>query len=143
MSPEPKYSPQDVPFIKKGRNRLAGTRMKQLLRAAERAHDDPPPQSGECCGSACDPCVTTLWAEELAVWRERWGEGAVEDAAAALFIERDSSWPWADDLLFMASTVGGLCKDSSSEESTTNSEDDIRAQLIHWTINGEMTMICN
>ncbi|RAL04132.1 uncharacterized protein BO80DRAFT_256744 [Aspergillus ibericus CBS 121593] len=80
MSPSPIYTPHETPFIKKRRNRLSTTRTKQLVRAAERAYNDPPPPPGlgECCGSSCDPCVTDLWKEELTVWRERWGEGAVE-----------------------------------------------------------------
>ncbi|PWY87126.1 hypothetical protein BO94DRAFT_67642 [Aspergillus sclerotioniger CBS 115572] len=80
MSPSPIYTPQDTPFFKSHRNRLTKTRTKQLLRAAKRTYNDPPPPPGlgECCGSSCDPCVTDLWKEELAVWRERWGEGAVE-----------------------------------------------------------------
>ncbi|KAG2420928.1 hypothetical protein HFD88_000542 [Aspergillus terreus] len=79
--PTPRYSPADVPSIKKQAKRLSTTRLKQLLRAAERAHDDPPPPPGlgECCGSSCDPCVNDLWREELACWRERWGEGAVTE----------------------------------------------------------------
>ncbi|KAL4893821.1 hypothetical protein BDV59DRAFT_177241 [Aspergillus ambiguus] len=80
VPPTPLYAPAEVPSIKKKAKRLSGTRLKQLLRAAERAHDDPPPPPGlgECCGSSCDPCVNDLWREELACWRERWGEGAVE-----------------------------------------------------------------
>lgn len=72
--PEPRYDPQNVPRIKNAK-RLAATRTKQLVRAASRAHDDPPPKPGlgECCGSSCDPCVNDLWREELACWKERWG----------------------------------------------------------------------
>lgn len=79
MSPAPLYAPTEVPRIKSAK-RLTGTRTKQLVRAAERAHDDPPPPPGlgECCGSSCDPCVNDLWKEELACWKERWGDGAVE-----------------------------------------------------------------
>lgn len=75
----PLYAPDQVPRIKNAK-RLTKTRTKQLVRAADRPHDDPPPPPGlgECCGSSCDPCVNDLWREELAVWRERWGEGAVE-----------------------------------------------------------------
>ncbi|KAF9887097.1 hypothetical protein FE257_010591 [Aspergillus nanangensis] len=78
--PEPLYTPAEVPLIKKKAKRLANTRLKQLLRAAERVHNEPPPPPGlgECCGSSCDPCVNDLWREELACWRERWGDGAVE-----------------------------------------------------------------
>ncbi|KAE8392477.1 hypothetical protein BDV23DRAFT_181626 [Aspergillus alliaceus] len=78
-TPDPIYKPAEVPLIKNAK-RLTTTRTKQLMRAAERAHDDPPPPPGlgECCGSSCDPCVTDLWREELACWRERWGEGAVD-----------------------------------------------------------------
>ena len=78
-TPDPLYKPAEVPRIKNAK-RLTGTRTKQLIRAADRGHDDPPPPPGlgECCGSSCDPCVNDLWREELACWRERWGEGAVE-----------------------------------------------------------------
>ncbi|KAB8078307.1 hypothetical protein BDV29DRAFT_152835 [Aspergillus leporis] len=78
-SPDPLYKPSEVPRIKNAK-RLAGTRMKQLIRAADRPHDDPPPPPGlgDCCGSSCDPCVKDLWREELACWRERWGGAAVE-----------------------------------------------------------------
>ncbi|KAL3263829.1 hypothetical protein ABHI18_001372 [Aspergillus niger] len=84
MPPSPLYTPQDVPSFKKRRNRLPNTRAKQLLRAAERDYNDPPPPPGlgECCGSSCDPCVNDLWKEELAIWRERWGDGAVEDGGS-------------------------------------------------------------
>ncbi|RHZ48582.1 uncharacterized protein CDV56_104327 [Aspergillus thermomutatus] len=77
--PTPLYTPASVPRIKNAK-RLTTTRRKQLLRAAEREYDDPPPPPGlgECCGSSCDPCVNDLWREELACWRERWGDGAVE-----------------------------------------------------------------
>ncbi|KAF7589075.1 hypothetical protein BBP40_004780 [Aspergillus hancockii] len=78
-TPDPVFKPSEVPRIKNAK-RLAGTRMKQLIRAADRAHDDPPPPPGlgDCCGSSCDPCVKDLWREELMCWRERWGDGAVE-----------------------------------------------------------------
>ncbi|KAL3469789.1 hypothetical protein BJX99DRAFT_64309 [Aspergillus californicus] len=72
--PTPVHEPQNVPRIKNAK-RLTGTRTKQLVRAAAREHDDPPPRPGlgECCGSSCDPCVNDLWKEEVACWRERWG----------------------------------------------------------------------
>ncbi|GFF29688.1 hypothetical protein IFM61606_10403 [Aspergillus udagawae] len=78
--PTPLYTPESVPRIKNAK-RLSTIRRKQLLRAAEREYDDPPPPPGlgECCGSSCDPCVNDLWREELACWRERWGDGAVEE----------------------------------------------------------------
>ncbi|CAI7637932.1 unnamed protein product [Penicillium manginii] len=75
------YAPNEVPLFKKlQKKRLSGTRTKQLLRAASRAHDDPPPppELGTCCGSSCDPCVNDIWKEERDVWRERWGDRAVE-----------------------------------------------------------------
>ncbi|KAL2783184.1 hypothetical protein BJX66DRAFT_138297 [Aspergillus keveii] len=74
MSKTPLFEPKDVPRIKSAK-RLTATRTKQLIRAASRDHDDPPPKPGlgECCGSSCDPCVNDLWKEELACWRERWG----------------------------------------------------------------------
>jgi hypothetical protein len=79
--PEAYYAPNEVPLFKKlQKKRLSGTRTKQLLRAASRAHDDPPPppELGTCCGSSCDPCVNDIWKEERDVWRERWGDRAVE-----------------------------------------------------------------
>lgn len=72
-------NPADIPRIKKAQKHLSGTRTKQLIRAAERAPDEPP-VPGECCGSACDPCVMDLWREEVAVWKERWGPCANEKA---------------------------------------------------------------
>lgn len=79
--PEAYFAPNDVPAFKTlQKKRLTGTRTKQLLRAASRAHDDPPPEPelGLCCGSSCDPCVNDLWREERSVWRERWGDRGVE-----------------------------------------------------------------
>ncbi|KAL3461205.1 hypothetical protein BJX64DRAFT_289580 [Aspergillus heterothallicus] len=74
MSITPLYEPKDVPRIKNAK-RLTGTRTKQLIKAAARDRDDPPPKPGlgECCGSSCDPCVNDLWKEELECWGERWG----------------------------------------------------------------------
>lgn len=83
--PEAYYAPNDVPAFKAlQRKRLTGTRTKQLLRAASRAYDDPPPgpELGLCCGSSCDPCVNDLWREERSVWRERWGDRGVESNVA-------------------------------------------------------------
>ncbi|KAJ5364721.1 uncharacterized protein N7496_010434 [Penicillium cataractarum] len=79
--PEAYYTPKDVPLFKAlQKKRLSGTRTKQLLRAASRAYNDPPPppELGTCCGSSCDPCVNDLWREERDVWRERWGDRRVE-----------------------------------------------------------------
>lgn len=72
--PTPLYTPESVPRIKNAK-RLSTTRRKQLVRAAAREYDDPPPAPGlgECCGSSCDPCVNDLWREEVACWKERWG----------------------------------------------------------------------
>ncbi|GFF23680.1 hypothetical protein IFM58399_00393 [Aspergillus lentulus] len=77
--PTPNYTPESVPRIKNAK-RLSTTRRKQLIRAAAREYDDPPPPPGlgECCGSSCDPCVNDLWREELACWRERWGDTVVD-----------------------------------------------------------------
>ncbi|KAH2319073.1 hypothetical protein KXV64_002551 [Aspergillus fumigatus] len=88
LKPTPIYAPESVPRIKNAK-RLSTTRWKQLVRAAAREHDDPPPPPGlgECCGSSCDPCVTDLWREELACWRERWGS-AVEDRKGEAVGER-------------------------------------------------------
>ncbi|OJJ48454.1 hypothetical protein ASPZODRAFT_14591 [Penicilliopsis zonata CBS 506.65] len=71
---QPIYTPEEVPHIKSAK-RLTRIRTKQLLRAAGREYDDPPPRPapGDCCGSACDPCVMDLWREEMTCWRERWG----------------------------------------------------------------------
>ena len=30
------------------------------------------PGLGACCGSSCDPCVLTLYAQEVKVWKEYW-----------------------------------------------------------------------
>ncbi|PYH79449.1 hypothetical protein BO82DRAFT_133318 [Aspergillus uvarum CBS 121591] len=83
MSPQAAYTPEQTPTVVRARKHLSGTRAKQLLRAAEREYNDPPPPPGlgECCGSSCDPCVRDLWREELAVWRERWGEAAEEGSS--------------------------------------------------------------
>lgn len=80
-TPTPVYqNPTDIPRVKKAQKHLSGTRTKQLIRAAERTHNDPP-VPGECCGSSCDPCVMDLWREEVAVWKERWGESANDGKA--------------------------------------------------------------
>lgn len=80
--PEPYYMPKSTPTFKRlARLRLSGTREKQLIRAASRPHNDPPPPPGLglCCGSSCDPCVNELWRQERDTWRERWGDHAIED----------------------------------------------------------------
>ncbi|KAJ5320558.1 hypothetical protein N7508_000841 [Penicillium antarcticum] len=79
--PEAYYTPTEIPLFKRlQKTRLSRTREKQLLRAAEREYNDPPPQPapGDCCGSSCDPCVRDLWGEEIGVWRGRWGNRALE-----------------------------------------------------------------
>ena len=79
-APEPVYRDvESLPTILAQR-RITNIRKKQLIKAAMRPYDDPPPppKPDECCGSSCDPCVKTLWKEELACWRERWGPGAQE-----------------------------------------------------------------
>lgn len=79
--PEEYHRPHETPLFKKlQKTRLTKTRTKQLLRAAEREYNDPPPPPGlgDCCGSSCDPCVRDLWKEEIGVWRERWGDWAEE-----------------------------------------------------------------
>ncbi|SNX81393.1 uncharacterized protein MEPE_00098 [Melanopsichium pennsylvanicum] len=79
-APEPVYEDlETLPSILTKR-KIANVRKKQLIKAASRAYDDPPPppKPDECCGSSCDPCVKTLWKEELECWRERWGSGAQE-----------------------------------------------------------------
>ncbi|CBQ67474.1 conserved hypothetical protein [Sporisorium reilianum SRZ2] len=82
--PEPVYSDiESLPTILAQR-KITNIRKKQLVKAASRNYDDPPPppKPDECCGSSCDPCVKTLWKEELACWRERWGDGAQEKASS-------------------------------------------------------------
>lgn len=89
-TPEPYYTPKTTPTFKRlAKLRLSGTREKQLIRAASRAHNDPPPPPGlgVCCGSSCDPCVNELWRQERDTWRERWGDHAVED-------KKDSALEW-------------------------------------------------
>lgn len=56
--------------------KLTNTRKKQLLKAANRDWNEPPPKPGndECCGSSCTPCVKDLWREDVLVWKQRWGE---------------------------------------------------------------------
>ncbi|KAJ5446756.1 hypothetical protein N7445_001577 [Penicillium cf. griseofulvum] len=83
-TPEPYYTPEETPLFKTlYKTRLTKTRTKQLLRAGERAYNDPPPPPGlgDCCGSSCDPCVRDLWKQEIGIWRERWGDWGVEDGA--------------------------------------------------------------
>lgn len=80
-SPREYYRPDKTPLFKTlQKTRLTKTRTKQLLCAAEREYDNPPPPPGlgDCCGSSCDPCVRDLWGEEIGVWRERWGHWAEE-----------------------------------------------------------------
>jgi hypothetical protein len=82
QEPQQYYAPEETPLFKKlQKTRLTRTRTKQLLRAAERAYNDPPPPPGlgDCCGSSCDPCVRDLWKEEIGIWRERWGDWAEEE----------------------------------------------------------------
>lgn len=84
-APEPVYSDvAELPLILAQR-KITNIRKKQLIKAASRGYDDPPPppKPDECCGSSCDPCVKTLWKEELACWRQRWGEGAQEKPASS------------------------------------------------------------
>lgn len=57
------------------RLKMTNTRKKQLLKAANRDWDQPPPKpaNDECCGSNCTPCVKDLWKEDVLVWKQRWG----------------------------------------------------------------------
>jgi hypothetical protein len=66
--------------------RMTNTRKKQLIKAANREWDQPPPKPGydECCGSSCTPCVKDLWKEDVLVWKQRWGMDSSEGAAAAV-----------------------------------------------------------
>ncbi|PWN38908.1 hypothetical protein IE81DRAFT_280352, partial [Ceraceosorus guamensis] len=75
--PQPAYSDvREIPTLKQGR--FAPLRYDEILQAASRDHDDPPPKPGpsDCCGSSCQPCVKELWSEELRAWKERWGKGS-------------------------------------------------------------------
>ena len=84
-APEPVYADvESLPTILAQR-KITNIRKKQLVKAAMRNYDDPPPppKPDECCGSSCDPCVKTLWKEELECWRERWGSGAQEKVSSA------------------------------------------------------------
>lgn len=45
-------------------------RIEQLVEAARMEERPKRPEPGECCGSSCDPCVNTLYREELKVWKE-------------------------------------------------------------------------
>ncbi|KAJ5810856.1 hypothetical protein N7447_010372 [Penicillium robsamsonii] len=90
-TPEPYYTPEDTPLYKAlYKTRLTKTRTKQLLRAGERAYNDPPPPPGlgDCCGSSCDPCVRDLWKQEIGIWRERWGDWGIEEGAGVLKSEK-------------------------------------------------------
>ncbi|CDS00672.1 uncharacterized protein SPSC_02317 [Sporisorium scitamineum] len=83
-APDPVYSDvESLPTILAQR-KITNIRKKQLIKAASRNYDDPPPppKPDECCGSSCDPCVKTLWKEELECWRERWGDGAQEKSSS-------------------------------------------------------------
>ncbi|EKV05162.1 hypothetical protein PDIG_84850 [Penicillium digitatum PHI26] len=85
-TPEPYYTAEETPLYKMlYKTRLTKTRTKQLLRAGERAYNDPPPPPGlgDCCGSSCDPCVRDLWKQEIGIWRERWGDWGIEDGTGA------------------------------------------------------------
>ena len=87
QEPQQYYAPEETPLFKQlQKKRLTRTRTKQLLRAAERVYNDPPPPPGlgDCCGSSCDPCVRDLWKEEIGIWRERWGDWAEEDGKEAV-----------------------------------------------------------
>lgn len=92
-TPEPYYTPEETPLFKTlYKTRLTKTRTKQLLRAGERAYNDPPPPPGlgDCCGSSCDPCVRDLWKQEIGIWRERWGGWGVEDGVGVSTDEKKS-----------------------------------------------------
>ncbi|KAL4865268.1 hypothetical protein BDV12DRAFT_200307 [Aspergillus spectabilis] len=99
-NPTPAFEPTEIPFLKtKTAKRLTNTRLKQLLRAASRDYNDPPPKPalGECCGSSCDPCVNDLWREEVACWKERWGfseTGEVEFKEGEVRRRMPGSFEW-------------------------------------------------
>lgn len=100
-TPEPYFTVEDTPLFKTlAKTRLTRTRTKQLLRAGERAYNDPPPPPGlgDCCGSSCDPCVRDLWKQEIGIWRERWGDRAVEEGGKLEKTEQKEEKPGKKDL---------------------------------------------
>lgn len=48
--------------------RLANTRKKQLVKIVQDGCPPAPLDISACCGSACDPCVKELYAEEVLLW---------------------------------------------------------------------------
>ncbi|KGO67911.1 Oxidoreductase-like, N-terminal [Penicillium italicum] len=92
-TPEPYYTSEETPLYKTlYKTRLTKIRTKQLLRAGDRAYNDPPPPPGlgDCCGSSCDPCVRDLWKQEIGIWRERWGDRGVEEGTGGVKDEKKS-----------------------------------------------------
>ncbi|KAJ3167469.1 hypothetical protein HK101_011788 [Irineochytrium annulatum] len=75
----PRFSPlAHSALLKKLAPRLTPLRLQELTAIA--LADDRPtkPPPGACCGSSCDPCVLTLYGQELKIWKEC--QGAREEA---------------------------------------------------------------
>ncbi|KAJ3221526.1 hypothetical protein HDU81_010575 [Chytriomyces hyalinus] len=53
---------------------LTPTREKELRDIAR--NPKRPENQRTCCGSSCDPCVKTLYGQELRIWKECRKEGA-------------------------------------------------------------------
>ncbi|KAI8891590.1 hypothetical protein BC833DRAFT_613647 [Globomyces pollinis-pini] len=58
------------PLLQKLSRDATPLRMEQLTTKALGIEKPIRPKSNECCGSSCDPCVMTLYAQELKVWKE-------------------------------------------------------------------------
>ncbi|KAM0752309.1 hypothetical protein T439DRAFT_205409 [Meredithblackwellia eburnea MCA 4105] len=84
----PELTEEDIlersPFLArlKKRGRLAPSRYKDLLAAAKGAKKPKEPESWECCGSSCKPCVKELWKEELKGWEDCHPDGEEEEEEA-------------------------------------------------------------
>ncbi|KAJ3332677.1 hypothetical protein HDU76_013425 [Blyttiomyces sp. JEL0837] len=50
--------------------KLAPARLDQLTTIAKCPTKPEKPPPGACCGSSCDPCVLTLYGQELKIWKE-------------------------------------------------------------------------
>lgn len=79
------------------RLKMTNTRKKQLIKAANRNHDEPPPEpkTDECCGSNCTPCVKDLWKEDVFVWKQRWGmDGVAQKMMQVTCSKLPGSYDW-------------------------------------------------
>lgn len=52
------------------KNRLAPSRLAELVNAAQSEDKPKEPPLWECCGSSCKPCIKELYRQELRVWKE-------------------------------------------------------------------------